>query len=100
MAVKSTRVSVGTSVTPIASIPSTDEVPNARAGRFLLINNTATASVFLGDDQVTTGAGDHAGVEWKITLPPIGIDLEPGETLYGRVASGTQEVHVLQAGRP
>jgi hypothetical protein len=61
----------------------------------LVKNTTASATVYLGGaNTVTTGNG----YAWAATDGPISVDLEPGETLYGIVASVTQVCHALKQG--
>lgn len=99
MAVVATRPAVDTTAggTVIAAGLSTveGEQSDIRAVRFLLKNLTGTASIFLGPSGVTTANG----FEWKITDPPLEIELEPGESLYGIVAAAAQTVHALRQGR-
>lgn len=97
MAVTAARPAVTTSATAIYTAPAaTGSSGDDWAGRsFLMKNITGTASVFLGPSGVTTSNG----YEWATADGPIGVTLEPGEVLYGIVASTTQTIHVLGAGR-
>ena len=90
MAVSAQRVSVGTSATSL--VPSVDA--DSAAGQSLAVKNLGAASVFLGGSGVTTAAG------WEVAAgdPPVTVDLPPGSTLYGIVASGTVSVQVMQVG--
>lgn len=89
MALDPRAVSVATTATRIDTSSETDM---ARGSSVAVYNNGA-ATVYLGDDGVTTAngyplaAGSH-----------MSIDLDPSEALYGIVASGTVEVRVLEAG--
>lgn len=89
MSIAATRVTVTTAATPLATNSG------HKLLRFVLKNMTATASVFVGGDNITTGADSF---EWETGDSPLEVELEQGETLYGRVASGTQTIHVLQGG--
>lgn len=93
MATAASRVSVTTSATAVATLATGGADIDARS--FLLSNATATESVFVGPSGVTTANG----FEWKTTHPPLSITLEPGESLYGIVATNAQTVHVLSTGR-
>lgn len=95
MAVAATRPSVGTTASIIAENTTNARGDESKTVGFLLKNATGTASVFLGGSDVTTGNG----FEWAVADGALPISLEPGEKLYGRVASGTQTVHALKAGR-
>lgn len=66
-----------------------------RSRKFLLKNITGTATVFVGPSGVTTGTG----FAWAVSDGPLEVELEPGESLYGIVASTSQTVHVLRQGR-
>lgn len=66
-----------------------------RSRTFLLKNVTASATVFLGASGVATGTG----FAWAAADGPLEVELEPGESLYGIVASTPQTIHVLRQGR-
>jgi len=66
-----------------------------RTRKFLLKNITASATVYLGPQGLTTGNG----FAWAAADGPLEIELEPGEALYGIVSTTTQTVHVLRQGR-
>lgn len=66
---------------------------NTSGERILLVNQGA-GSVFLGDSSVTTSTG----VELK-SGASLALSLTSGEQLYGRVASTTYRVDVLENGR-
>jgi hypothetical protein len=93
MAITAARVDVLTTATLIATNSGSGDDQSTKS--FLVLNATATANIFLGDSGVTTGTG----LQWASTDGPLSIDLEPGESLYGRVASTLQTVHVLGGGR-
>lgn len=94
MSVVASRPSVTTSATKIAENTSgdTSDVSNLS---FVVKNITGTAAIFLGPSGVTTSSG----FQWDVADGPLAIDLEPGESLYGIVASTSQTCHVLGAGR-
>lgn len=101
MAVMSTRPAITTTVTLIATndladIASIQGSHDWATRSFLIKNSTGTASVFLGDSDVTAAT---PAFEWTTTDGPLSIDLEPGEALYGIVAVTTQTLHVLRQGR-
>jgi hypothetical protein len=100
MAVVQSRVTVGTSATLLASGPALGKQPGEDFSnyKFTLKNLTGTASVFLGGSDVTTSGGT-GGLQWDAADGPGYFELEPGETLYGIVASVSQVVHVLKGGR-
>lgn len=94
MSVVASRPSVTTSATKIAENTSGDSTDVSTLS-FVLKNLTASASIYVGPSGVTTSNG----FEWAVSDGPLSIDLEPGEELYGIVASTSQTVHVLKAGR-
>lgn len=85
MALACAQVSVGTSATLLAQGESD--------GTRVTLLNKGAADVFLGPSGVTTTAGLAlaAGASFATLL-------EPGENIYGIVASGTCTVHVLRSG--
>ena len=96
MAVAASRVVVADTATKIAentTAPSGQD--DAQTVAYLLKNATATESVFLGASGVTTAAG----FEWATTDGALVVSLEPGESLYGIVATDDQTVHGLKVGR-
>lgn len=87
MAIASAQISVGTT----AELLSTTE-RDSRSGSALAVQNTdATADLYIGAADVTTATGFKVPAGTTVTL-----DVEPGESLYGIVASGTVDVHVLR----
>ena len=88
MTVKATRVTVGTSPTKINSKPA-----DGLSGSGGQARNRGAASVFVGGSDVTTTDGYE--VEAGDVLS---FDLDQGENIYGIVASGTCEMHVLEGG--
>jgi hypothetical protein len=99
MAVTATRVSVTTSATLLYAHPRTaeSEAGDHTAKHVSLINASASpATVILGPSGVTTGNGARWIVGAGVTLS---LDLEVGESIYGIVASGTQDIDVLVNGR-
>lgn len=96
MAIVASRPAILTTEVLIASNAATDAgEADARTRRYVVKNVTGTAAVFLGPSGVTTSNG----FQWDIADGPLTVDLEPGESLYGIVASTTQTLHVLQGGR-
>jgi len=88
MAIKHSRVSVGTTATLIDVYVTYD------GNGAIAIQNLGTASVYLGDSTVTTSS---YGYELKANST-ISIDMRIPEQIYGIVASGTVTVNVLQQG--
>jgi hypothetical protein len=86
-------IAVGTTATKIAENVSRDSSDD-RTRVFTIINVTATATIVLGPAGVTTSTG----LRWATALGPLSWPLEPGESLYGVVATGTQNVDVLGGG--
>lgn len=95
MAINQIRIPVTAAATVIATNdrPPTDSEGNKFC--YLLKNAAATIDVYLGDANVTTSTG----LLWGTADPPVSIDLEAGETLYGITTSGTATIHVLRQGR-
>lgn len=82
MSINASSVTVTTSATALASADSDqDEV---------LLTNDGAADIFVGPSGVTTSTGFPvaAGAVLAITVPA-------GETVYGIVASGTEDMRVL-----
>lgn len=90
------RPTIATTATLIASntVSDSSNAADYRAVSFL-IKNIDGATVFLGGSGVTTANG----FQWSPADGVLTIDLEPGESLYGVVASGTNVLHALQVGR-
>lgn len=84
MAITSAQISVGTTATALNTATS--------SGQRLVVTPVTTA-VVLGASTVTatTGLSVAAGTV-------VYVDLQPGETLYGIVSSGTTTTHVLRSG--
>lgn len=80
------QVSVGETATVIVASDATEH------RRVWVHDPTGGASVFVGDSTVTTSNGFEleAGESQS-------FDIEPGEALYGIVASGTQTVSYFAA---
>lgn len=96
MAVTATRPVAGVAATLLASNAASGAEGDFRSTRVLLKNLTSTAPVFLGGDNTVT-AGN--GFQWDVSDGALEVTLEPGETLYGIVATTPQTLHVLGAGR-
>lgn len=90
MAVTGTRVTVSSSAaTAIATAAGTDQ----QSGAHVLVRNAdASISIDLG------GSAVNANGFTLIAGASVSLDLQPGEVLYGRAASGTPVVHVLKSG--
>jgi hypothetical protein len=87
-------IAVGTGATKLAENLSRDKSDD-RTRIFTAINVTATATIVLGPAGVTTATG----LRWTTALGPVfDFELEPGEALYGVVASGSQSVDVIGGG--
>jgi hypothetical protein len=85
-------VSVGTAATPLAGVDS--------RRRMLVVQNVGTATtVYLGGSDVDTSTNGYPLAPGAVLAlsSDVGVDVED-LVLYGRVASGTQNVAVL-AGR-
>lgn len=79
----STAVSVGTTATALPA--------SAASGRKrILIQNLGTGMVYVGSSAVATTTGIEIAPKGTLTLP-LGASV-----LYGRVASGTADVRVLE----
>lgn len=89
MAVSAARPTVTTSPTPLTGGAEGDFLP----GRSAVISNPGPAEVLLGGPDVTAGDGYPLAAN-----STCAADLARGDVIYAVVASGTQEVHVLQAG--
>lgn len=88
---KSVAVSVSATATVLLDGANTS-IPQRRSGTVV---NTSSTTVYLGGSDVTTANGTPCDTA---LIPSFGFDLEPGEKLYGIVASGTQEVRILRNG--
>jgi hypothetical protein len=96
MAISGARVSVTSTATLIAqNTKATTSEGDYASLRAVAKNMTASAAIFLGGSGVTTATG----FQWDFTDGAFEFELEPGEGLYGIVASVTQTVHVLTEGR-
>lgn len=96
MAIVTTRVTVTTAATAIATNSAADPgESDYRTRSFVVKNVGGTTAIFLGPTGVTTATG----LQWDVADGPLSVDLEPGESIYGIVSSGTQTLHVLAAGR-
>jgi hypothetical protein len=98
MAVSATRVTVGTSPTRLDATAESDKVsgldtPRGDGQGVIVSNLDASATVYLGGAEVSTGAGFALAAGASLT-----VDLRPGDALYGVVASGTAVCGVLQSG--
>lgn len=98
MAIETFRRSVGTSATLLYAHPSAaGDAGDYNAKNVALINvSTSAATVVLGKSDVTAATGARWIVEAGRTLSVV---VEQGESLYGIVASGSQDIDVLVNGR-
>lgn len=98
MSITTSRVSVGTSATLLYAHPqSAADAGDYNSKNVALLNvSAAPTTVVLGPSGVTAANGARWIVEAGRTLS---VAIEPGEALYGIVASGTQDVDVLVNGR-
>ncbi len=55
---------------------------------FLIKNRTATTSVFLETGNTAGAVSASNGFEWQVSDPPLDIELQEGEVLFGVVAAG------------
>lgn len=88
MAVKGRRVSVGSQPTKINSTTA-DQL----SGSALVMTNRGAVAMFLGGATVTVTTGYELPSGQGLTF-----QLDEGEALYGIVAAGTAEAHVLERG--
>jgi hypothetical protein len=82
----------------ICAGPTDANQPDPFTRSFAVKNVTASAVIYLGERDVTS----TTGFPWDATTDgPLSIDCEPGETLYGILASGQpdQTVKTLEQGR-
>lgn len=79
----STAVSVTTSATALPASPATGR-------KRILVQNLASVAVYLGSASVTTSNGIEIAPKGTLLLP-LGSSV-----LYGRVATGTADVRVLE----
>jgi hypothetical protein len=89
MATKTRAVTVSTTATDLLSASDDD-----RAGRSVAVYNASDATVYIGGADVTTANGIPIAT---LTWGP-GLDLSPGNALYGIVAASTKSVRVLEVG--
>lgn len=86
MAVTTRAVSVANTATRLDAV--------AEIGEEILVFNNGSATIYLGGSDVTTANGVPVlPGSWSPGLP-----LPRGESLYGIVATGTQEARVLEIG--
>jgi hypothetical protein len=92
MAVVGAQVSVGVAATLLTAVEA-----DAISGSAVTVRVPSGGStVYLGGATVDdTGANAGFAVA---SGEALSIDLDPGESLYGVVASGSQTVHVLRSG--
>lgn len=70
---------------------SATEVDTPSLASRIILKNTATATIFIGDDTVTTTTG------WPLQQDEsLIIDIQPGQaTIYAIVAASTETLYVL-----
>lgn len=82
---RATRVNVGAAAVRLASGRNAGDTDTD-----VLIRNRGAASIFLGNDDVTTATGYEVGAGES-----VGIQLGAGEPLYAIAAAGPEATHVL-----
>jgi ABC-type taurine transport system substrate-binding protein len=91
------QVSVGTTATSLATAPT-----DSQAGQSIRVKNKsgAAASVYLGRaNTVTAAAGANATNGYELEAgETLNWNMQPGESLWGIVASGSVVVHVFEGG--
>lgn len=89
MPVDSAQITVTTAATLLTS------AVDSRDKGGIAITNRGSAAVYVGGPGVTTSTG------YKLDAgESVAIDTDsPGDVAYGVVATGTETVHVLRAGR-
>lgn len=90
MATKSRAVTVATTATRLDTADKTDSF----GGSSIAAYNESGVTVYLGGSDVTTANGVPVPAA---TWGP-GMDLQPGEALYGIVAAATAAVRVIEQG--
>ena len=88
-AVVTSHVTCATTATLVYTAPASN------LGRVLVRNTSADTSVFLGPSTVTTANGFELAFG-----DSLGINLGFGDTLYCRVAAGTQPVVTISGANP
>lgn len=96
MAITAARVSVTSTATKIAENTASGGGADTATLSFVVKNVTATVTVYLAGANTVTTAN---GFQWDALDGPLAVDLEPGEALWGIVATTTQVMHVLGGGR-
>jgi hypothetical protein len=86
---------IGTVPTLILSNSGADRsgVPN-----YILINRTASATIFLGGVDTITAAISTITFQWLTTDAPISTSCMEEESLYGIVAATPQEIDIFGQG--
>lgn len=93
MSLKHANVTVGTSATRLTDVPSAFDSRSLES-KTLVIQNTSSVDVFLGDSSVTATVYGYklaAGAD-------VSLDIEIRDALYARVAAGTAVIHILTIG--
>ena len=83
MALIHSNVTVGTTPTPLVTIP------NGVGYVAVSIQNRDTAAVYVGDSAITAASGANGGHLIAATSGPFQIWLHGNETIYGISAAGT-----------
>jgi len=91
VAIYTSQTSVGTTATLIGPMHST--MADNQAGGSVAFYNPGPTAVVIGNATVTTSTGLTL-----ISGATFQADLQPGEVLYGIVATGTQTVQTLETG--
>lgn len=79
-----------TTVSTSATLLATGGSGGTFGSSFLIRVPSGGVTLSVGASDVTTSAGFDV-----VSGEPLVVDLDPGETIYGIVATGTQAVHVL-----
>lgn len=90
MAVRTDRITVGTSASQLTPSTLTDQQLGASS---ILIKAPAAAVLYVGGQGVTTATGYDIPAGGELAL-----DLNMGERIYGVVSTGTGTVAVLMSG--
>lgn len=89
MAVKSTAVTVGTTPTALPTTPLKGRIR-------VLVGNGGSVAVFVGDASVTTSTGVPVAAGATVPFEFGYAERTDDNVLYGVVATGTQDVEVLE----
>ncbi len=100
MAVRGSRKTVTVTPGDLVANAAGSALPDASTKSYGLFPQVATGVVYLGPAADGSALTTSNGVRWDLAkLPTLSIDLEPGETLTARTATGTVDIDVLENGR-